>query len=257
MAILTGSGSKSAAWHFIPAERWLLPAEPIGSVRIWDAATGRPIREFHAAASRVNAIAFSPDGTRIATGSLEHTVNVWDAATGRLIAVFAGHAAPVFHVAFSADGTRLVSASQDATVKLWDLASEPGVRRFQLARGNGTVDSRPLDAAIGLGRRRGVSSFGQRDRGGRHESHNRDLGHADRPDASESFATAGERRSPSPTISKARAWRLPEPIATSGSGTLLRAAAAACSPTFARDSPVSPSALTARCWPRGEDLRRR
>ena len=121
-------------------------------VRIWDAATGRQTLEFPAATSRVNAIAFSPDGTKLATGSLDHTVNVWEAATGRPIVVFAGHAAPVIEVAFSADGTKLVSASQDATVKLWDLTSEPGVRRFQLGARSGRTLRR--DRARRAGRRR-------------------------------------------------------------------------------------------------------
>ena len=122
---------RSAPWHFIPTARSLRRAVRIGWSGSGTSPDGRPRREFHAAASRVNALAFSPDGTKIATGSLERTVNLWDAATGQSVAVFAGHAAQVFHVAFSSDGTELVWASQDATVKLWDLRSEPGVRQFQ------------------------------------------------------------------------------------------------------------------------------
>ena len=149
-------------------------------VRIWDAATGRQTLEFPAAASRVNAIAFSPDGTKLATGSLDRTVNVWEAATGRPIVVFAGHAAPVIEVAFNADGTRLVSTSQDATVKLWDLTSEPGVRQFQLGR---EAAGAPASSRTRAGRdrrtlgwRRGVSALGQRAGGGGNESHRRESG---------------------------------------------------------------------------------
>ena len=93
---------KSAVSHFIPAGSSSHRAEPIEWFAIWNAATGRQTLEFQAAASRVNAIAFSPDGTKLATGSLDHTVNVWDAATGRSIAVFAGHATAGHHRSLSA-----------------------------------------------------------------------------------------------------------------------------------------------------------
>ena len=111
-------------------------------IKIWDLATRRPSSVIGAATSRVNAVAFSPDGSKLASGGLDNLVNIWESATGRPVAVFAGHAAPVFRVEFSHDGTKLISASQDAVIKLWDLASEPGVRRFELA--NETVQRRGI-----------------------------------------------------------------------------------------------------------------
>ncbi|KAJ6627753.1 WD40-repeat-containing domain protein, partial [Mycena sp. CBHHK59/15] len=71
--------------------------------------------------SGVNCVAFSPDGTKIVSGSDDHTVRVWDAQTGDTVArPFEGHSGWVYSVAFSPDGTRIVSGSFDSTVRVWD-----------------------------------------------------------------------------------------------------------------------------------------
>jgi WD40 repeat protein len=68
----------------------------------------------------VNSVAYSPDGTRIASGSDDMTVRIWDAHTGKELAVLHGHRDWVRSVAFSPDGTHIVSGSDDDTVRVWD-----------------------------------------------------------------------------------------------------------------------------------------
>ena len=74
--------------------------------------------------SGVLSVAFSPDGTRIVSGSHDYTIRVWDARSGDVVAgPFEGHTDYVRSVAFSPDGTRIVSGSDDRTIRVWDARS--------------------------------------------------------------------------------------------------------------------------------------
>ena len=75
----------------------------------------------------VRAVAFSPDGKHVLTGSLDKTARLWDAATGAAVATLAGHTLSVRAVAFSPDGTRILTGSRDNTARLWDAATGAAV----------------------------------------------------------------------------------------------------------------------------------
>ncbi|QLE39811.1 NACHT domain-containing protein [Nostoc sp. C052] len=66
-------------------------------------------------------IAFSPDGTLLATGDAEGGLRLWQVATGQLVINFAGHLGWVWSLAFSPDGQLLASCSSDKTIRLWDV----------------------------------------------------------------------------------------------------------------------------------------
>jgi tetratricopeptide (TPR) repeat protein len=71
----------------------------------------------------VSSVAFSPDGTRIVSGSTDRTAKVWDAATGKPVLELKGNAYGIGSVGFSADGTRIITASYDQTPKVWDATT--------------------------------------------------------------------------------------------------------------------------------------
>ncbi len=67
----------------------------------------------------VNAVAWSSDGSCLASGSDDETVQVWDATTGATIYTYPGHTSEVNAVACSPDGERIASSSSDGIVHVW------------------------------------------------------------------------------------------------------------------------------------------
>jgi WD40 repeat protein len=78
----------------------------------------------------VEAVAFSPNGKQIASGSRDKTIKLWDTTTGDLQKTLAGHSGWVSAVAFSPDGKQIASGSWDNTIKLWDIAKALKVSRL-------------------------------------------------------------------------------------------------------------------------------
>ena len=68
----------------------------------------------------VKAVAWSPDGQHIVSGSNDKTAQVWNSSDGRVIFTYRGHSNNVDTVAWSPDGKRLASGSDDKTVQVWN-----------------------------------------------------------------------------------------------------------------------------------------
>ena len=68
----------------------------------------------------VTSVSFSPDGSRIVTGSRDRTAKVWDVRTGTALLELRGHLGTVNGASFSPDGARVVTGSDDGTAKVWD-----------------------------------------------------------------------------------------------------------------------------------------
>ena len=69
-------------------------------------------------------VTYSPDGTRLVSGSTDKTIRIWNSETGDLLSILNGHSDSVNSVAYSFDGSRIVSGSEDKTILVWDAQSD-------------------------------------------------------------------------------------------------------------------------------------
>ena len=89
--------------------------------RIWDVESDRPATPplFHA--QTITDAAFSPNGSTVATASIDDTARLWNAETGQAIADPLKHGSDVFRVVFDADGRLVATCSDDNTCRVWDV----------------------------------------------------------------------------------------------------------------------------------------
>ncbi len=92
----------------------------------------------------VNAVAWSPDSTRIASASNDKTVQVWEATTGKNLLIYGGHSDSIWVVAWSPDGRRIASASDDRTAQVWDAVT--GKNLLTYGGHSGWLRSMPINA---------------------------------------------------------------------------------------------------------------
>jgi len=87
----------------------------------------------------VFSVAYSPDGSLLASGSYDETVRQWDVKSGKEIQTLTGHTSSVLSVAYRSDGRHLVSGSWDCAIFIWqkeviNLQVERWVIQYRLSR---------------------------------------------------------------------------------------------------------------------------
>jgi WD40 repeat protein len=128
--------------------------EGSGLVDIRDPATGRRLRAFRGHDADINIVAFSSDGSMLATSGDDGAVKVWNPRTGKLLHAFRGKGPNVWGVSFSPDGSRLAAA-------WW---GERAVRVFDLKSGRRISEVAPIAAGLTTsfspdGRRLAIATF--------------------------------------------------------------------------------------------------
>jgi WD40 repeat protein len=117
-----------------------VPRSPGGEVRLWQAATGRPLGASLPHPAPVWSMAFSPGGRTLLTGCEDGNARFFAVASGALIGKPLAHEGTVTKVVFSRDGTTAVTSSaggdQFAAARLWDTPPEQALGKVLLQAGN-------------------------------------------------------------------------------------------------------------------------
>ncbi len=101
------------------------------AVIVWDAESASTMRRWTAHNVYVGGVAYSPDGSMLASASGDRAgeVRIWDAETGALRRVLTGHATGVPAVAFDSTGRRLATGDRNGVLILWDVKTGKVLRR--------------------------------------------------------------------------------------------------------------------------------
>jgi WD40 repeat protein len=94
-----------------------------GEILLWDLETGEHSATLEGHESGINALAFSPDGGRVASASDDGTVRIWDLSRISPLPRLRDHPFGAAGIEFSEDGTRMLTFSGDETAWLWDAQS--------------------------------------------------------------------------------------------------------------------------------------
>jgi eukaryotic-like serine/threonine-protein kinase len=162
--------------RFSPDDRWLATNRADGSVSLWDAKTGREIRNLFAPGQRSMRIAISPDGHWIASGTQAGSVLIWNLMADEPPIILEGLVDSVSSVAFSPDDSRLAACDRHGQVCIWNsdweqttqwqmshalqvIAFSPDSQCLAMAGESSTVTIRNVNSGVAIHKLHGHSDW--------------------------------------------------------------------------------------------------
>ena len=127
--IFTTHTEKIVALAISPSGAFIATGSSDWTIEVWKVPDKEPLKEtdigdplwiLKGHAGTVTAVAFSPSGKVLASGSADQRVRLWDLTTGQHLRTFSNHTSKISALAFATDNV-LASGSSDGTIFIWDL----------------------------------------------------------------------------------------------------------------------------------------
>lgn len=97
-----------------------------------DTASGETTNVWAVPPAQIDALAISPDGRRLASGSADGVLRIWELSSGQEAATLSGHTGRIMSLDWNPDGERVISGSADFTARIWDLRSRRSVAELKM-----------------------------------------------------------------------------------------------------------------------------
>jgi len=160
LAVLRGHERELTSVAFAPDGQTLIATDAGGAATVWDLKSALSAGLFGRHPTWVDALAFSPDGTQLASvGYVDPIVKVWDVESRRELATFPGHPEPIHRVRFTPDGRLVATCGHEGTVRLWQIGREQPVAIFTNGFPVSALDISPDEGLLAAG---GGPVFGHR-----------------------------------------------------------------------------------------------
>ncbi|MDQ7821605.1 MAG: caspase family protein [Candidatus Eremiobacteraeota bacterium] len=150
---------------FNPQGTIIATASKDETAKLWDAKSGKLIATMAGHrwveddipySSGLYSLAFSPDGSTLATGSSDTTIRLWSVTTGKTVATLKGHKEKITALLFLPDGNTIVSGSEDNSVKFWNVKSGREEGALATEYDVAALAFNPRDRSIAVGTSDGI-----------------------------------------------------------------------------------------------------
>ncbi len=116
-----GPAAYTSSHDFIAAEKTTTDQDTSHVIGIWDARTGTLVDQLVGHTDTLTALAFSPDGSVLASASVDHTIRTWRMSDMRQLYALNRQAPPATALSFSPDSQTLATSGTDLTIRLWNV----------------------------------------------------------------------------------------------------------------------------------------